>query len=152
MSQLAQRTSVIRGILWHQGESDCADDRYPLYEEKCSRILQSLRKDLGLENTPLLLGGLGDFLTTYAEVTDSPALYNYPKVNSALQSMARNLPNTGFVSAEGLGANPDHLHFNARSLREFGLRYYAEFRKLQQEENEIKENADALKLSEMEKL
>ena len=38
---------------------------------------------------------------------------------------------TGFVSAEGLGANPDNLHFSAPSLREFGVRYYREFLKLE---------------------
>ena len=65
MSQLAQRSSQICGILWHQGEGDCVDGRYQLYEEKCSHILTSLRRDLGLENTPLMLGGLGDFLAFF---------------------------------------------------------------------------------------
>ena len=32
--------------------------------------------------------------------------------------------NVGFVSAEGLTANSDNLHFNSRALREFGLRYF----------------------------
>ena len=40
---------------------------------------------------------------------------------------------TGFVSAKGLGANPDNLHFNSKSLREFGVRYYKEFEKLEEE-------------------
>ena len=38
---------------------------------------------------------------------------------------------TGYVSAEGLSANPDNLHFSAKALREFGLRYYNEFLKLE---------------------
>ena len=38
---------------------------------------------------------------------------------------------TGFVSAEGLTSNEDYLHFNAPSLREFGVRYYQEFLKLE---------------------
>ena len=38
---------------------------------------------------------------------------------------------TGFVSAEGLTSNPGLLHFNAKSLREFGVRYYNEFLKLE---------------------
>ena len=40
----------------------------------------------------------------------------------------------GFASAEGLTPNPDNLHFNHASLMEFGLRYYAEFRKLEKTE------------------
>ena len=34
---------------------------------------------------------------------------------------------TRYVSAEGLGSNPDKLHFSAESLREFGVRYYNEY-------------------------
>lgn len=36
---------------------------------------------------------------------------------------------TGFVSAKGLGSNPDNMHFSAKSLREFGVHYYEEFLK-----------------------
>ena len=53
-----------------------------------------------------------------------PELINYPHINAALQAMANKNPKFAFVSAEGLTANPDNLHFNAASLREFGLRYY----------------------------
>lgn len=87
-----------------------------------------MRVRLGLENTPLLIGGLGDFL---AQCTLSENLRNYGKVNSALQKSAQSLRNAAFVSAEGLTSNPDMLHFNAASLREFGVRYYSEFQKLE---------------------
>ena len=45
--------------------------------------------------------------------------------------MAKKNKMTGFVSAKGLGANPDNLHFSAEALREFGIRYYDEFVKLE---------------------
>ena len=45
MAELAQRTSTIAAVLWHQGESDCAPDRYPLYEEKLTVILDAFRKN-----------------------------------------------------------------------------------------------------------
>lgn len=150
-AKLAQRSSQIMGILWHQGESDCVDGKYQLYEEKCSHILTSMRRDLGLENTPLMLGGLGDFLAVYKDGSKKDI---YPKVNEALREMAKKLPNTAFVSAEGLGHNGDDLHFNAQALREFGLRYYAEFLKLGHEETgePVIDSADALKITEIEKL
>ena len=37
----------------------------------------------------------------------------------------------GYVPAEGLGSNPDKMHFSATALREFGVRYYNEFKKLE---------------------
>ena len=62
MAELASRTSTIAAVLWHQGESDCAPDRYPLYREKLSVIIDALRRRLDLKEVPFLLGGLGDFL------------------------------------------------------------------------------------------
>ena len=48
-----------------------------------------------------------------------------------IASFADATPHTAFVSAEGLGANPDNLHFNHGSLQEFGLRYYEAFAALE---------------------
>lgn len=124
-AKLAQRSSEIAGVLWHQGEADCNEDRYPFYYEKCSHILSSFRKDLKLENVPFLVGGLGEFLPKNRE-----SLKNYPFVNAALQSMAGENEWIGYVPADGLTSNPDNLHFNAVSLREFGQRYFEVFKQM----------------------
>ena len=124
-ARLAMRTAHLVGILWHQGEGDCPDDRYPLYLEKITAIMGALRRELQAETVPLVVGGLGDFLKDREE---SPALVNYPYVNAALIKFAGLTPHTAFASAEGLTANPDNLHFNRQSLQEFGLRYYAAFK------------------------
>ena len=125
-AKLAQRTSEIVGILWHQGESDCFCDRYLTYENRFSTFITAIRNSLGLENVPFLVGGLGDFL---AECNLKKGFENYPYVNAALKKVADNTPMTAFVSAEGLGSNPDLLHFNADALYEFGKRYFKEFEK-----------------------
>ena len=62
LARLAQRTSRIVGILWHQGESDCPDDRYPLYREKFEAMLSAFRRETGLSDVPVIVGALGDFL------------------------------------------------------------------------------------------
>lgn len=126
--RLAERTSTIAGILWHQGEADCPPSRYPLYEEKLNTILDELQKQLGLYDIPILLGGLGDFL---AECTLNGDLKNYTKINNALKKVVEKRKRTGFISADGLRSNPDNLHFCAEALREFGTRYYAKFLELE---------------------
>ena len=136
-ARLAQRTSTIAGVLWHQGEGDCAEELYPLYEKKFTEIMNSLRRDLELYDVPFILGGLGDFLKLRSEV-----LANYPYVNDALEKISEANPMTGFVSAEGLTSNPDNLHFNAKSLREFGLRYYEEFEKYEDKSKVFEEKSD----------
>lgn len=126
-ARLAQRTSTIAGVLWHQGESDCHDDRYPTYAERFQPILDGFRRDLDLHDVPFLVGGMGEFL---ANCHQYPEVANYPYVNEALRRVAATNDRVGFVSAEGLTANPDNLHFNAASLYEFGLRYFAKFEEL----------------------
>lgn len=124
-AKLAMRSSKLAGVLWHQGESDCADEKYPLYEEKCMNILASLKKDLELDDVPFLVGGLGDYLANLGGV-----FHNYRLINEMLQNMERNHDYIGYVPAEGLTCNPDNLHFNAPSLREFGLRYFGKFKEM----------------------
>lgn len=128
MAELASRTSTIAAVLWHQGESDCSEDRYPLYEERLTVIMNAFRKKLNLYDVPFLLGGLGDYLKNCER---SEKFKNYIYVNEALKRVADKEKMMGFVSAEGLGANPDNLHFSAAALREFGIRYYNEFKKLE---------------------
>lgn len=126
MAELASRTSTIAGVLWHQGESDCGDERYPLYEERLTVILDAFRRRLNLYDVPFLLGGLGDFLKDCQRKVE---FQNYIYVNQALQRVAQNNKMTGFVSAEGLSSNADCVHFSAEALRLFGQRYFDEFLK-----------------------
>lgn len=128
MAELASRTSTIAAVLWHQGESDCSEERYPFYEEKLTTILDAFRQRLNLYDVPFLLGGLGDYLQ-HCERSDK--YKNYVHINHALKQVAHKNLMTGFVSAEGLAANPDNLHFSAEALREFGVRYYNEFLKIE---------------------
>lgn len=127
-AKLAMRTSHLVGILWHQGEADCADTLYPVYLDKVTAIMHALRQQLGAHCVPLLVGGLGDFLE---HCPADENLANYTHINAALAAFAQQTPKTAFVSAQGLTANPDKLHFNHQSLQEFGLRYYAAFKTLE---------------------
>jgi hypothetical protein len=90
-------------------------------------MIEAMRKRLGLPNVPFLVGGLGDFLK---DCPLSAQLANYTYVNDALKAVASKVKNVGFVSAEGLGANSDNLHFNSKALREFGIRYYEGYKAL----------------------
>lgn len=136
-ARLAERTSTIVAVLWHQGEADCAPHLAEAYYDKASAIFNALRRDLKLGDVPFIVGGLGDFLPE----RESVHLYNYTAVNAQLQKLAENDALIGFASAEGLTDNGDHLHFDARSLYEFGERYYAEFLKLEKRDRVFLEKA-----------
>lgn len=136
-AKLASRTSTIAGVLWHQGEADCAPDRYPFYAEKFQVIMDAFRRDLDLYDVPFLLGALGEYLPLRAE-----NYKNHVYVNAALEKLAEDNPMTGFVSAKGLTSNPDNLHFCSAALREFGLRYYNVFMTLENKDKVFTEKGD----------
>ena len=138
-AKLAMRTSNLAAILWHQGEADCAPSLNCLYLEKLRKIMSALRRELGADDVPLIVGGLGDFLKDRVE---SPNLVYYPKVNEALVAFAKETPRTAFASAEGLTSNSDNLHFSAAGLYEFGLRYYDAFSAIEDKTRVFEEKAD----------
>ena len=133
-TRLAERTSTLAGVLWHQGESDCFPGRYETYGARLEAFYAALSAVLPLAETPFLVGGLGDFLAGLEEERKY-----YPSVNAQLRAFAEAHPLTGFVSAEGLPGKPDHLHFTAAALREFGLRYYQAFARLEKKDRRFLE-------------
>ena len=88
-------------------------------------MFSALRKELDLYDVPVILGGLGPYLSDYAE--GEPL--QWPQINAELQKVTAKDPMMGFVPADGLAPNPDNLHFSAKALHEFGLRYFEEFEK-----------------------
>lgn len=128
-ARLAQRSSEIVGILWHQGEGDIRNKGYLTYKARFELMIKNLKADLGIPHVPVLVGGLGDFLVHYVK-PDGSNMGEYVKVNEALQSIAQDDKLCGFVSAVGLTSNPDNLHFSAKALYEFGQRYFDEYQKI----------------------
>ena len=126
-AKLAQRTSEIVGILWHQGENDSHfEEDATTYQERFIRMITQLKKDLGNENLPVIVGELGRFARTYKD----GKLKYMDIVNEALKTMPSVIKNCGFVSSEGLTDRGDSIHFNSASYRIFGERYFNEYLKV----------------------
>ena len=111
--------------------------------------MNELRNRLKLYDVPFLLGGLGDFLF---DCPFDKNLANYEKINAALKEIAENNPFTGFVSAKGLTSNPDNLHFNSKSLYQFGIRYFEKYEEIKDKNKTFKEKAYNDVITKMEKL
>ncbi|AUD07191.1 acetylxylan esterase [Spirosoma pollinicola] len=124
LTKMAQRTSTLRGILWHQGENDSFAGRSNEYLDKLALLVDQLRRLLASPAIPFIAGGLGTYLSSGRY---SHYFAEYENVNQALLTFAQETPNCYFVSANGLTANADGLHFDARSQRLFGIRYYDAF-------------------------
>eukprot|EP00439_Symbiodinium_sp_Y106_P080780 s845_g19.t1 len=109
---------VLRGILWHQGESDSASQEdASQYAQRLREALRQLRLACGCADAPIIVGELGmEFL-----VGDSFAFVE--TVNKAIIEIGEGEPNTSLVSSAGLRHKGDRLHFCSRSANELGRRY-----------------------------
>ena len=137
-ARLAQRTSTIAGILWHQGESDSRNDRHLVYTQKLTEMLLALRKELNLWDVPVIMGGIGSFIDNYARLPH----HQWREINQCLQQVADSDPKYAFVPADGLAHRGDDLHFSSPALHELGLRYYDAFRALEDPNKIFEEKPD----------
>ena len=126
LTKIAMRTSTLRGILWHQGEGDCgSDERVIAYKDKFIAMITALRRDLGDENIPVIIGELGTNTAERHNLEDRPV-----KLNSVFHEIAKELPMCAVASSEGFTLNSDGIHFDSKSLRIFGHRYFDAYCKI----------------------
>ena len=123
MTRLALRSSTFGGIIWHQGEADCYEGRIGAYKDKFITMITALRRELGAEELPVIIGELSEDIERLER-------QNIIKLNDVFYEIASELPNSAVVSSKGLELKPDRLHFNAVSLRELGRRYFVGYCKV----------------------
>lgn len=121
-AKAAMKSGRLRGILWHQGESDSGKlELARSYQQRWLAVMQSLRAELG--DVPIVVGEMGQFLYTREK-------NEYPMarlINEQLAMLAVNGTRVAFVSSGGLHHKGDVLHFDSPGLREFGRRYALAF-------------------------
>ena len=52
---------TLKGILWHQGESDSRTGLAEVYEKKLHDLIARFRKELNVQQVPFLAGQMGQF-------------------------------------------------------------------------------------------
>lgn len=111
-TKIAKKSGVLKGILWHQGETDFEDANYLA---KLMVLIGNLREDLQQPNLPFVAGQINDI----------------ELINAQIAALPKHVPMTGFVSSEGLIA-VDEWHFDINSVKLMGRRYAEQIQKLQQ--------------------
>jgi len=116
-TKIALYNGQLKGILWHQGESDAVAKNIPLYKQRFDSLLINLQKDLSvnIQSIPIVVGELGAF---YCEKN----LYA-TGINTILHQIANAHRNIALVTSEGLSHKGDTVHFDSESQRELGRRY-----------------------------
>jgi hypothetical protein len=123
-AKIAMQSGVIKGIIWHQGESDSNPEQAEVYQAKLEELIANFRRELGDDDLPFVVGKLGDFY-----VARNP---NAASINKILQRLPFTVRNTACTYADGLTPKDDLVHFDAKSARELGRRYAELMMKLEQ--------------------
>jgi hypothetical protein len=130
---IAMQNGTIKGILWHQGESDSHPDKCYTYKQKLEDLVKRIRFLANNPDLPFVAGELGKFKikgnrTMYNQLQPAPA----EVVIQATKEVTGKDINAAFVSSKGLKHKGDNTHFGADSYRKLGKRYAKAMQKLQQ--------------------
>jgi hypothetical protein len=121
--ELALPAGTLKGILWHQGESDSLPGLAETYAAKLSDLVKRLRELVKAPEVPFIAGQMGVF-------DGVPWKPETILVDKAHRELPKEVPHTAFVTAEGLNHKGDKVHFDSAAYRELGRRYAAAFLKM----------------------
>ena len=109
MAKKAKEDGVIKGIIFHQGETDEGDSDWP---NKVKKVYDRLVKDIGLDaNIPFFAG-------------EVPYQGSSKGTNNNIRKLPQQSKNFYLVSAEGLNdLDMMRIHFSSQGYRDFGKRY-----------------------------
>jgi hypothetical protein len=106
LAKKAKEQGIIKGIIYHQGETDGNDG----WASRMKKIYKDMVTDLGLENNniPFIAGECVPKMSSQ---------------NANIRKLADPDNNLYVASSEGLSDKGDGLHFSPESYREYGPRY-----------------------------
>ncbi len=121
----ANKSGVLKGILWHQGEGDTGDPwNANTYGRKLINLVDHIRKDLHNAYLPFVVGGLTQ--ARHPEIKDLLDLRT--EVNDQLKFVGHSFFQTGYVSSEKVPyMDSDPVHFTSEGQRTMGERYATEY-------------------------
>jgi hypothetical protein len=123
--QFASHNGTIKGVLWHQGESDMVTEELAnSYEHKLHKLINDLRIELGISDLPFIVGNLAEFYGTGEEHNSRKRVEQIKTVKKALHDLPSKIQYTGFVESTGYKSIDNHfVHFNRESYIILGERY-----------------------------
>ena len=116
VAKKAQEKGVIKGIIFHQGETDGGMSNW---EQIVKKTYEYMLKQLGLnaEETPFVAG----------EMVDGGSCAGF---SSRVRGLSKYIANFGVASSKGYGSKGDGLHFTVEGYRGMGERYAQQMLKL----------------------
>ncbi|MDX9902906.1 MAG: sialate O-acetylesterase [Bacteroidales bacterium] len=125
----AMNYGTVRGIIWHQGESDANAEKIHHYRENTEALFECFRSLAGDPELPIVAGELGIFPGIEKKRLE------YLQINDILSAISQEDPNTVLVRSFGTTPKADNVHFDGPSQRVMGKRYALAWLSLVQSKN-----------------
>ena len=124
-TKAAMQAGTLKGVLWHQGESDTVEQtRTDAYEKRLHRLIEDVREDLGNPQLPFIVGNLAEFYGTGQDHKAPDRVARITKIKEILKRLPKKVPHTGFVESTGCSpAARAKVHFDRKSCVLLGKRY-----------------------------
>lgn len=116
-TKLALKDGSLKGVLWHQGESDASQENAIHYKERLTLLIHNLRTNFGMPNLVFIAGELPETCSENAQF------------NELLVQLKEGIPFYDVVSGCALTTLSDNVHLDAVSARKLGKRYADKMRK-----------------------
>ena len=107
---------TIKGVLWHQGESDSSSEMIPKYKQNLENLIAEFRRIVHNNDLPFLIGELGAFAKPERQS-------RWDSINSIIHIVASSDENTFVIGTGDLLNKGDSIHFNSEAQRSMGWRF-----------------------------
>jgi len=125
-AKIAMQAGTLKGIIWHQGESDSNPVGSKVYAQKLTELIARFRHDLQVPNVPFVAGQLPKFQFVKLDSTGHRQVNEAAiRVNESVAQLKKTVKNYAYITAEGTKDRGDQLHLDAASARLMGRRYAA---------------------------
>lgn len=121
----AMQIGELKGVLWHQGESDANEKLAYSYQAKLVTLIEHFRSASGMPNLPFVVGELYEFNSLKNKQKDYKKIIN--KELHAINTMLDNYEVVCVKSPKDIG---DKIHFDAKSQMKIGKQYAKAIKKI----------------------
>lgn len=113
----AQKSGIVKGILWHQGESNAKPELIPEYGSKLKQLTDTFRSIAKNDSLPIFIGQLGSYASPIEKAK------RWSSINSTISDFAKTTMHTFVINTQDLVHKEDTVHFDSESQRLMGKRF-----------------------------
>jgi hypothetical protein len=111
---LGKQYGKIKGVLWHQGESDANKERIPVYKDRLTELFTTFRNIIGDEKLPVFIGELGSYSNNKNE---------WLQINKVIHAYVTEDRYATVIKTDDFSHVGDTVHFNSAGQRMLGERF-----------------------------